>query len=175
MTQISNYNWDFVSRSKRLIANNYDSLIKQDLEVTLLVNCMISLICLIESSMAEGSYVDATVITRFLGSYKFRTKISPFDWEDRGIIEGDEFLVEGSGDNSCFKEWGLKELLRKIRNSFAHQHIKPINVNGIWVGIRTWNKLPSTNKINFVLEIDNIQLKDLYNTLADIHTESVSG
>ena len=173
MTQISNYNWDFVSRSKKLIANNYDSLIKQDLEVTMLVNCIISLICLIESSRDEGLYVDENLYAQFLSSYKFRAKFSPFDWEDREIVNGEGFLLDGLGDNNCFKAMEVKKILKVIRNSFAHQHIKPINADGVWFGIRVWNKIPHTERIDFILEINNIELKNLYNSLADIHCESV--
>lgn len=174
MSQISNYNWDFVSRSRKLIANNYDSLVKQDLEVTLLVNCMISLICLIESSREEGLYVNQNLFAQFLSSYKFRAKYSPLDWGVEETINGEAFLLDGLGDNNCFKAMEVKKILKVIRNSLAHQHIKPINVDGVWFGIRIWNKIPHTERIDFVLEINNIELKNLYNSLADIHHESVS-
>lgn len=58
--------------------------------------------------------------------------------------------------------------LRKIRNSIAHQHIEPKNIDGNWKGIKMWNT-SNDGAIDFEVEFSATDLKELALSIATIY------
>ncbi len=58
MGEILNFNRTFVERSKKVLLNNWDDLVKQELEITTVLNFTISLLCIIEDSLKADYKVE---------------------------------------------------------------------------------------------------------------------
>jgi hypothetical protein len=174
MSEVLNFESDFVHRSKKLLLLNWDTFVKQDLEVTTLLNCLISLICLIEGSLEKKVY-KINNLNLFIKEQFFYFKVLPFDFSENQILfHGYKLLTEAVNLESV-PEYESLSFLKKLRNSLAHGNIKPINESSVWKAIRIWNRKPSgTKDINFIFEIDTLILLEFYRNLADVHLSSLS-
>ena len=174
MSEVLNFEFTFVDRSKKLLLNNWSALVEQDLEVTTLLNCTISLICLIEASIEKGSY-QMQQLDRFIQERDFYFKASPFDISENQILSSEQKLLTELTNLQSIPKYTSLIFLKKLRNSLAHGNIKPINEPGVWKTIRIWNrKLNGAKNINFMCEIETLDLLNFYNSLADVHISSLS-
>src|SRR5689334_18423128 len=109
------YEIEFITRTKQIL-NNYNKR-KGGYKLTLLLNCLVSLIILPSerAGLDKPPLWDST--TKHIDL--FNTKIHPV-WSDG-------------------KEHTLGEFVKKLRNGIAHQNIKPINKNNQFVGVKIWN------------------------------------
>jgi len=183
MSALNNYPLEFVERTIRLLEELENPAKDADLEVTLLLNCMLGLLVSV-SEMYEENYAIAPFLEK-LGGEKLKGLIpakmvtlkpgqplKPYKDE----INEKEFLKHFSGpdrpkmlvkdveielmsrkdiENSPFC-W----LLKKLRNGIAHHNIHPINRHGKWKGIRIWNFKPNGVK-DFAIELSVIELRNL--------------
>jgi hypothetical protein len=122
MTQISDYERDFVIRTQALLRDY-----KGEYKLSNAINCMLGLIVL-PNEMIERSHnlIWELPITEIAELNYLRIKVfKPVKKKRRDEIE--------------YFPKTLQILLKKVRNGLAHQNILPINTNGIFTGISIKN------------------------------------
>jgi len=174
MSEILNFKFDFIARSQKLLLANWDDLSKQDLEITTLLNCTISLLCLIVASTEEDNY-QVERLNDFIKDKEFYFKSFPFDIPENQILSHEQRLLTELVSVQSVPEYTSVSFIKKLRNSLAHGNIKPINALKNWKIIRVWNRKQNSAKtIDFVFEIDTSNLLAFYNSLADFYSTSLS-
>ena len=133
MSEIRKYPLDFVKRTMKLYDTLYNEALDNDLEVTLLLNCLLGFIVAIKESDQNNKIP------------KFNKKIYKLKKEDTDAIPTDiKYREPNLNDNrdNVYKydlifDYGhlitqknMYFLISEIRNSIAHQNIEIENKNG---------------------------------------------
>jgi hypothetical protein len=166
----TNYQKDFVERTKKLMENYYKCIEKEDeLEVTFLINCLLGLVVVIAErgvTAAKGLIKDKD----FLRTIKicFLNKKTN---NMQCVIENNETTADVE-HKETLGAYQYQWFLTKMRNAIAHQHIEPINEDEKWKGVRMWNE--SANGIkDFEIVLTSDELKNIAIGIAEdyLHSE----
>lgn len=176
MSSIENYPFDIVVRTKRIINESYNYFEKKDLEVSLLMNCLLGLIVVVsENKKLFNSIFPGKIDQSF--SHYIPDKIGY-------IIQGNpDKNINLLSDNSIdipilhkgdFNKVNKTQFIKLIRNGIAHQNIEGINDKGKWKGIRIWNLTRYETK-NFEVVFTTDEIKQLSLYIADQYTKKLEG
>lgn len=190
MTQIIDYKLEFISRTKRLIEDLYSKAEQNNLEYTFLINCTLGLIVAVSENL--NYFMEENSRSALCQSFKIKLnclnsinlnniKVLNYKKLEKELKEKifNDINLESSSISSKIINIELKPtndvlnydfiwLINKLRNSIAHQNIKPINNNGLWNGVKFRN-YNNEGIIDFQLEIDNNVLKDLAIEIANMY------
>lgn len=164
------YPIDIVQRTKKMLEDHFEYFVKNDMEVTFLINCLLGLIIAVsENNKLINDFKQ--VINADKNFYNIIPKKVGFLMDEE--IQSDVDLFK-STKKRFYKNIGhwddLKSkskiwFIEKLRNSIAHQHIEPINRSGRWKGVKMWNEY--NNVRNFQIEYTILELKSFALSLAD--------
>lgn len=143
------YEIEFITRTKEIL-NKYNKR-KGGYKLTLLLNCLVSLIILPSERSGFDKPPLWDIMTKHIDF--FNTKIHPV-WSDG-------------------KEHTLGEFVKKLRNGIAHQNINPINKNNQFVGVKIWN-INYKKAIDFEVEFNRHTLHEFANLIADQYLHHIS-
>ncbi|WP_162550256.1 HEPN family nuclease [Hymenobacter nivis] len=175
MSEMQGFGKLFVERSVKMLDTNWNNLKEQDVEVTTLVSCVFSLLCLIESGIEfklGRTELEKDKFERFFADVPLFYKFNPSEFTENKIITSQVHIIENSILCNDSQNRGFENLIKKIRNSFAHGNILPINKAGKWDAIRAWNR-NRNDIIDFIFEVGTEELFGVYKQLASIYKESV--
>ena len=175
MSEMQGFGKLFVNRSVKMLDANWVKLKEQDVEVTTLVSCVLCLLCLIESGLehkAGRTRLEENSLKAFFSDTPLFYKFRPDDLDENTIITNQSLLIKEEVICDDSQNNKFESLVKKIRNSFAHGNVLPINDSGKWVGIRAWNR-KQNDTIDFIFEIETEKLLDFYKKLALLYRDSV--
>jgi len=165
-----NYNKDFVQNTIYVLNKNFESIKKQNLEVTFLINCLTGLIITTHEKIGTTKNTVFNMNLEELPNYnKLPSKRAYLNY-NKGMTKLKDQLSKHNlldlignltidFDISDCSDMRLIEFLNKIRNGIAHQHIEPIDHNGQWEGIKFWNIKDKVNNFDTIFTVE--ELKDL--------------
>ncbi len=134
--EVKNFDIEFVERTKRLL-EDYDG----SLDFSNLLNCTLGLIILPFEKGQGGSIFGTTDLTTIQTQIGFNLhKFNPIKSKNKNTTQ--------------YHTADLDKFLRKLRHGLAHQHIKPINKSGKWVGVKIWNEWMDPPPKEVDLEVD---------------------
>ena len=192
MTQMRNYPKQFVERTQRLLAVLEPQAKKEDLEVTLLLNCLLGMVVtVLENKTLVGNQalrkrlsdaIPRDLIPKKLVWFKkseIRDKYAEEveklellkDWPKTEWDIGNIRLVAESRESVLQKDF--LDFLRVLRNGIAHQNIAPVNKKQRWAGVRIWNVNPSGVK-DFAVEFTVGELRKLTDHIVNVYLANVN-
>jgi hypothetical protein len=142
------YEIEFITRTKKIL-NDYNKR-KSGYKLTLLLNCLVSLIILPSERTGFDKPPLWNIETNHIPLF---AKIIPV-WTD--------------GKNHT-----LGEFVKKLRNGIAHQNIEPINRNNHFVGVKVWN-VNYKKAIDFEVEFNRHTLHEFANFITDQYLHHIS-
>lgn len=150
MAAINDYSNEFPRRTLKLLRSFMDHDINYDLDVTFLMNCILGLIVTAVEDSVRRDLIQGNVDNEMLNSFP----------ENVELKIGNQILQEYPKE--VLRARGKLSILKKIRNSIAHQNVEPINENDIWVGVSLWNIHPRYG-MDFRIKLTTAQLYSLAN------------
>ena len=173
MSAVNKYNKEFVRRTKEILENEYKNFQKKDREVTFLMNCLLGLIIAVsENSKESATPLKNNINEEFL---KYIPEKVGFIINGRKALEHaqdltnmDNTKIESKiGHKKELSDEAILFLITKLRNGIAHQHIKVVENNKQWTGVKIWNMY---NEIkDFEIEFTIEELKNLAIKIAEIY------
>ncbi len=159
MGAVHNYSTEFPKRTLQLLKSFQDKKIDYNLNVTLLMNCLMGLIVTAVENSERKQLITGNVDDELLNLFPDKVE-----------------LVLGNQPLSVHPKVILKtrsklSILKKIRNAIAHQHVEPHNKNDNWVGVTIWNE-PQPGIINFRIELNTAQLNNLATFIANHYLQA---
>jgi len=164
----SNYDYpnEFVKRTLRLLKENFHIFNEKDIEVTLLLNCLLGLIVTVRENKKRNklSFFDDDIDDHFLtfvpakvGFVDSKPVSESYDLTKMNMNESNVSVSHKDDLKKKPKFW----LIDKIRHGIAHQNIEGVNHGGKWVGVRLWNGSNKGKKKNFEIVFTIKQLRKL--------------
>ncbi len=147
MSSITDYEVNFPKRTRDLLVSFNKREVDYELDVTFLINCLLGLIIAAVETSKKDNVITGKVDNELINILPEEVKIP------------DSNKVLAKTKTTELLKWDKLDVLKKIRNGIAHQHIKPDNSNGEWKGIKLWNM--KGNKKNFELHLNIGQLHEL--------------
>jgi hypothetical protein len=151
MMEIKRFDTDFVSRTKEILLNY-----QGDYEVSNLINCTLGLIILPYEETNRNNYVFFdTNLDQIPSIPQFQTHLfDPIRKIERGCI--------------LYYPKTLKVLLQKMRHGLAHQHVEPINRDGLFDGVIIRNYYNGNKQyLDLEIEFSHVELKKFALFIAD--------
>jgi hypothetical protein len=162
MGSIEDYPIEFVRRTKEILQKKFDYFKKEeDREVTFLLNCLLGLIVTVSEEenrklkvfkgKIEDDFLD--LVPKKIGFVKKIQVDDTFDLIQESVAELNVPIGHWDVLIREDKFW----FLNKIRNAIAHQHIKGVNENGKWVGVKLWNESANGKDFEIVYTIEQLR------------------
>lgn len=159
MGAVNNYNTEFPKRTLKLLKSFQDKKIDYKLNVTFLMNCLLGLIVTAVENSERRQLIVGNVDDKLLNFLPDNVELK---------IGNQNLLVH---PKSVLRTRGKLSILKKIRNSIAHQHVEPHNQKDYWVGVTLWNVNPQ-NEIDFRIKLTTAQLNSLANCITNHYLQA---
>jgi len=159
MGAVNNYSTEFPKRTLKLLKSFQDKKIDYKLNVTFLMNCLLGLIVTAVENSERRQLIVGNVDDELLNLFP----------ENVELKIGNQNLL--ALPKAVLKTRGKLSILKKIRNSIAHQHVEPDNRNNNWVGVTLWNITPQ-GEIDFRIELTTVQLNSLANYITNNYLQA---
>ncbi|MGA2782434.1 MAG: HEPN family nuclease [Smithella sp.] len=159
MGAIEKYKIEIVKRTKEILQDFYPTFIKEDREVTFLMNCLLGLIIAItEAEKIDKKLLRGKIDEEFIRNIPdkvgfIQLKRIDLDLADKDLTEINLNVGHKSDLLGRYKLW----FITRLRNCIAHQNIYGINEDSKWICVRLWNINNSKKDFEIVFTIDELK------------------